>query len=294
LSPEPFIAILSSNEGDGVPPETAARLMTPTALTELPRQARGGRIGVARSPSKKTWLAAGAQASGPDRARPPSAYDKAKFTEPDLVMLLAEPEVRLIMRADHVDERELRAMLDAVSVELRNSRSQSKMDHEDTTATPSNELKGVNYRPGVGIVLINQRHEVFVGRRIDVKNDAWQMPQGGIERGESPRQAALRELKEEIGTDNVDILGESKGWLYYDVPSALAEKAWGRHWQGQHQKWFVMLFKGQDSAIDLATKHPEFNAWRWIPLEELSALAVSFKRQLYLNVLGEFATLFRD
>jgi putative (di)nucleoside polyphosphate hydrolase len=135
---------------------------------------------------------------------------------------------------------------------------------------------------------------VFVGRRTDVEEDAWQMPQGGIDPGESAEEAALRELKEEIGTDTVEILAESKGWLYYEVPTELAQKAWGWRWQGQRQKWFVMLFRGQDVDIDLATEHPEFNAWRWVSVQELFALAVSFKRQLYLNVLGEFSTLFRD
>jgi putative (di)nucleoside polyphosphate hydrolase len=247
---------------------------------------------MARSPSKRTRFAAGHAGSKRTRSRRP--YDKLKFAEPDLVMLLAEPEVRLLMRADHVDERELRAMFDAVSVELRNNRDQSAASGGTPEATRLNRVGGGKYRPCVGIMLINQHSEVFVGRRADVKEDAWQMPQGGIDPGESPKQAALRELKEEIGTDKVAILAESDSWLYYDVPKKLAERAWGRQWQGQRQKWFVMLFKGQDSDIDLGTKNPEFNAWRWVSLQELSALAVSFKRQLYLNVLGEFATIFRD
>jgi putative (di)nucleoside polyphosphate hydrolase len=120
------------------------------------------------------------------------------------------------------------------------------------------------------------------------------MPQGGINRGENPRQAALRELKEEIGTDAVEIIAESERWLYYDVPEALANKAWSGRWRGQRQKWFVMLFKGRDTDINLAMAQPEFDAWRWVPMAELCALAVSFKRQLYLNVLGEFPNIFRD
>jgi putative (di)nucleoside polyphosphate hydrolase len=209
-------------------------------------------------------------------------------------MLLAEPEVRLLMRADRVDEHELRVMLEAVSVQLRNNRNDSGTGEKGLEPTDSHGVDSANYRPGVGIVLINRHSEVFVGRRNDVREDAWQMPQGGIDPGESPEEAALRELKEEIGTDKVEILAESKGWLYYDVPSELAQKVWGKQWRGQRQKWFVMLFKGENRDIDVATKHPEFNAWRWVPLQELSALAVSFKRQLYLNVLGEFATVFRD
>jgi putative (di)nucleoside polyphosphate hydrolase len=201
-------------------------------------------------------------------------------------MLLAEPEVRLLMRADHVDERELLVTCNAISVQLRN--------HADRAKPCETSFDDANYRPGVGIVLLNACNEVFVGRRIDLPKDAWQMPQGGIKRGESPRQAALRELREEIGSDNVEVLAESKGWLLYDVPAALAAQAWGGPWRGQRQKWLVMLFKGQDSDINLATEHPEFNSWRWVPGQELSTLAVSFKRQLYLNVLGEFATIFRD
>jgi putative (di)nucleoside polyphosphate hydrolase len=235
-----------------------------------------------------------ARHTGRKTSGPGTASNKAEVAEPDLVMLLAEPEVRLLMHADHVDERKLRAMLDAVAVQLRTHRNESGTAQGGSKATDANGIAGVNYRPGVGIVLINQKSEVFVGRRADVKEDAWQMPQGGIDAGESPSQAALRELKEEIGTDKVAILAESARWLYYDVPRELAQEAWGSRWQGQRQKWFVMLFKGQESDIDLGTTNPEFNAWRWVSLQELSALAVSFKRQLYLNVLGEFATLFRD
>jgi putative (di)nucleoside polyphosphate hydrolase len=253
----------------------------------------GGGIGMARSPSEKKRFA-GVRQPGRNKLRSNSVSNRARVVEPDLVMLLGEPEVRLLMRADHVDECELRAMLDAVSVQLRNNRDHANAGDQGSEALCSNGVGGANYRQGVGIVLINQSGGVFVGRRADVKEDAWQMPQGGIDPGESPEQAALRELKEEIGTDKVELLAESKGWLYYDVPSELAQKAWGRQWRGQRQKWFVMLFKGQDNDIDLATEHPEFNAWRWVSSQELSGLAVSFKRQLYLGVLGEFPTLFRD
>jgi putative (di)nucleoside polyphosphate hydrolase len=151
-----------------------------------------------------------------------------------------------------------------------------------------------SYRPGIGIMLLNARGEIFVGRRADVPGEAWQMPQGGMDDGESPREAAMRELKEEIGTNNAEIIAESERWLTYDVPEEFASKSWGGRWKGQRQKWFVMLIKGADSDIDLAGNHPEFNAWRWIPANELTALAVSFKRQLYLDVIGEFPTIFRD
>jgi putative (di)nucleoside polyphosphate hydrolase len=143
-------------------------------------------------------------------------------------------------------------------------------------------------------MLLNARGEIFVGRRTDVQGEAWQMPQGGIDEGESPREAAMRELKEEIGTDNAEIIAESGRWLYYDVPKKFTWKAKAGRWKGQRQKWFVMLFKGANSDIDLGGSHPEFNAWRWVQVSELPALAVSFKRQLYLDVIGEFPTIFRD
>lgn len=154
--------------------------------------------------------------------------------------------------------------------------------------------RGGKYRPGVGIMLLNNRGEVFIGRRSDVNDDAWQMPQGGCDDGESPREAAFRELKEEIGTDSADVIAESRRWFTYDVPPELAQKKWGGRWSGQKQKWVVMLFKGADSEINLSTEHPEFDAWRWVPVKDLPELAVSFKRQLYLDVIGEFPTVFRD
>jgi putative (di)nucleoside polyphosphate hydrolase len=215
----------------------------------------------------------------PGLNRLPSSPRRSKPAEPTLAMLLGEPEVRLLMRADNVDEREVIAMLDAVSAQLR---------RRSIVASQS------AYRQGVGVMLLNPRYEIFVGRRADAQADAWQMPQGGIGRGEKPRQAALRELEEEIGTANVEILAESKTWFYYDVPEQLAQKAWRGRWTGQRQKWFVMLFKGDDAEINVGTDHPEFNAWRWVSVQELIEPAVSFKRQLYLNVLGEFATIFRD
>jgi putative (di)nucleoside polyphosphate hydrolase len=151
------------------------------------------------------------------------------------------------------------------------------------------------YRLGAGIVLLNTQSEVLVGRRADLKNDAWQMPQGGIiDPGETPLQAAMRELKEEIGTDKADFIAESRGWFQYDVPPALAPKRWAGRWKGQRQKWLVMLFRGTDEDIKLPSSYPEFDAWRWVPVQDLPELAVSFKRQLYLDVIGEFSTIFRD
>jgi putative (di)nucleoside polyphosphate hydrolase len=150
------------------------------------------------------------------------------------------------------------------------------------------------YRPAVGIMLFNREGKIFVGRRIDMPAGlaAWQMPQGGIDPGETPRQAAIRELKEEAGSDKAEILAESRGWLCYDVPEELRKGfggLWGGRYRGQRQKWFAMRFTGEDGDIDpAATEHPEFDAWEWVMPGRLPDLIVPFKRQLYLDVLAEF------
>lgn len=147
------------------------------------------------------------------------------------------------------------------------------------------------YRPAVGIMLLNREGRIFVGRRIDMPAGlaAWQMPQGGIDPGETPRAAALRELKEETGTDKALILGESRGWLHYDLPEELAGGIWGGRYRGQRQKWFAMRFTGEDGDIDpAATEHPEFDAWEWVLPERLPDLIVPFKRPLYRDILAEF------
>jgi putative (di)nucleoside polyphosphate hydrolase len=147
----------------------------------------------------------------------------------------------------------------------------------------------LRYRPAVGIMLLNRQGEVFVGRRIDMPvMPAWQMPQGGIDPGEAPRQAAMRELEEEIGTAKAVILGESRVWLKYDLPVELAGGIWGWRYRGQRQKWFVMRFIGTNADINLATEHPEFDAWQWVAPERLPDLIVPFKRQLYIDILAEF------
>ncbi len=148
----------------------------------------------------------------------------------------------------------------------------------------------LGYRPAIGIMLLNRQGEVFVARRIDHvdKSLPWQMPQGGIDSGETPRQAAFRELKEETGIDQAVILGESRGWLKYDLPAELAGNVWGGGYCGQRQKWFAMRFTGSDEDIDLATEHPEFDAWQWVSPIRLPALIVPFKRRLYIDLLAEF------
>lgn len=144
------------------------------------------------------------------------------------------------------------------------------------------------YRPGVGIMLMSPAQRVFVARRIDMPSDAWQMPQGGIDAGESPDTAARRELKEEIGTDRAELVAESRDWLSYDLPADLVPRLWGGRFVGQRQKWFLMRFTGQDADIDIATEHPEFSAWKWAEPADLPALIVPFKRDLYRAVLDEF------
>ncbi len=145
------------------------------------------------------------------------------------------------------------------------------------------------YRRGVGIFLLHPDRLVFVARRIDMPQGGWQMPQGGIDPGEDARRSALRELKEEIGTDHVEIIGESRGWLSYDLPGELADRAWNGRYRGQRQKWFAMNFLGADDDIDLETADPEFDAWKWVEARELARFIVPFKRSLYQAVVAEFA-----
>ena len=147
------------------------------------------------------------------------------------------------------------------------------------------------YRPCAGIILLNSDNHVFVARRIDTKAETWQMPQGGIDPGENPRQAALRELEEEIGTNHVEILAESQGWLNYDLPDHLIGVLWGGKYRGQTQKWFAMQFLGDDADINLETTHPEFLDWKWVTPNDLPELIVPFKQQLYRDLLEEFNTI---
>ena len=155
------------------------------------------------------------------------------------------------------------------------------------------QIAKLPYRPGVGIMLVNQRGRVFVAQRIDNPGPAWQMPQGGIDAGEEPQQAAWRELREEVGTDRARYIGESRDWFSYDLPVELVPQIWKGRFRGQRQKWFAFRFLGTDRDINIATEHPEFSSWRWAELEELPGLIVPFKRRLYHDLIAEFAPLIR-
>jgi putative (di)nucleoside polyphosphate hydrolase len=142
-------------------------------------------------------------------------------------------------------------------------------------------------------MLLNRDGLAFVGHRIRMPPGlpAWQMPQGGIDTGETPLQAVLRELREEIGTGRADIIAESRGWFHHDVPDEIAQEMMGGRYRGNRQRWFAMRFTGADADINLATEHPEFDAWKWVSPGQLPELIVPFMRRLYLDVLGEFRTL---
>lgn len=145
-----------------------------------------------------------------------------------------------------------------------------------------------SYRLGVGALILNSQGLVFVGRRIETPG-AWQMPQGGLNAMEDPRDAVLREVAEEIGTSRVDIIAEATSWLSYDLPPDVAARIWGGRYQGQKQKWFALRFTGEDDDIDLAADvRPEFDAWRWLPIDELPDVIVDFKRNLYCQVVEVF------
>jgi len=137
-------------------------------------------------------------------------------------------------------------------------------------------------------MLFNANKEIFVGKRIDGRAENWQMPQGGIDEGELPIEAALRELEEETGTNLATYISESLDWHDYDLPEHLVPKLWNGQYRGQRQKWFLLRFDGGDADFNLQTKHPEFKEWRWALPAELPDLIVPFKRDIYQQVVDEF------
>jgi putative (di)nucleoside polyphosphate hydrolase len=152
------------------------------------------------------------------------------------------------------------------------------------------EAARLPYRPCVGVVLVNGAGLIFAGQRRDSDIAAWQMPQGGIDKGEKPRNAALRELEEETGVtaDLVDFVAEAPDWVTYDLPANLQGKIWGGRFRGQKQRWFLFRFNGRDADIDIATEHPEFSEWRWLAADEMLATIVPFKRAVYGSVVAAF------
>jgi putative (di)nucleoside polyphosphate hydrolase len=173
-----------------------------------------------------------------------------------------------------------------------------------TLPVPAKTIDDLPFRPCVGIMLLNKQGRVFVGRRIDAgvksaehcENYAWQMPQGGIDEGEEPYAAALRELREETNVTSVSLIHALDEWLSYDLPGVTPERPWKGKWRGQRQKWFVLRFEGDESEINLSEPDggahaPEFSDWRWIDIADLDGLIVSFKRPVYTRLIAEFSHL---
>ena len=149
------------------------------------------------------------------------------------------------------------------------------------------KYKNLPLRSGVGIVVLNDKNKVFVAKRIDNPKNFWQMPQGGIDRGENFYEAALRELKEETSIVSVELIKEIEKKFTYILPDHLIGIIWKGKFKGQKQKWFVMKFVGNESEINIKTKYPEFLDWKWIDLEDLTEIAVNFKLEVYKQLKSE-------
>ncbi len=155
-----------------------------------------------------------------------------------------------------------------------------------------NNEQDLPYRLGVGMMIVNKNNKVFVGKRIDARVRAWQMPQGGIDLGETPSSAAMREMLEEVGSNKGYIIAESKCWYSYDLPKFLIPRLWNGTFRGQKQRWFLIRFTGDDHDININnSQNAEFNDWHWARVEELPDIIIPFKRKLYRAVVGEFSAL---
>jgi putative (di)nucleoside polyphosphate hydrolase len=157
------------------------------------------------------------------------------------------------------------------------------------------DIAQLPYRRNVGVMLVNADGHAFVGQRLDSEMPAGQKPQGGIDKGEDARTAALRELEEETGVspDLVTVLAETDGWVTYDLPHDIVPRIWKGRYRGQEQKWFLLRFNGSDDQINIEVDHQEFSEWRWLPVDQLVANIVPFKRGVYEQVVAEFAPLLR-
>ncbi|MEK9680492.1 MAG: RNA pyrophosphohydrolase [Pelagibacteraceae bacterium] len=151
-----------------------------------------------------------------------------------------------------------------------------------------NKFNNLPYRKGVGMMVFNDQKKIFVGKRID-NQEAWQMPQGGVDQNEDYETAAKRELFEETGIQSIRIIKKSSNEYIYDLPEHLIGKIWKGKYKGQKQEWFLIKFLGPDSEININQKHPEFNEWKWVNINDLPNLIVSFKKNLYLSVIEEFS-----
>jgi len=145
------------------------------------------------------------------------------------------------------------------------------------------------YRKCVGMMILNEKNQILVGRRLDHPSGYWQMPQGGIDKNENPEEAVWREMMEEIGTNNASLINSSQEWISYDIPiETLKTLPWGDKYIGQIQKWFLFRFTGIDNDINVGTENPEFSEWKWMDYDEISQNAVPFKRNVYIKIQKEF------